>query len=102
MTSENIPGPISSIESVSIPENPVPCLDELIEIDQLWRALANCDAAYGYMKARNAVLTEALTPFAKRVVEMGMPRAKVDKDDLWVSIGLPQSVWLNAAKALAE
>ncbi len=54
------------------------------------------------LRKRTAVLTEALTPFAKRVVDMGMPRAKVDKDDLWVTIGFAQSVWLNSAKALVK
>lgn len=55
-----------------------------------------------YLLYRNTILSEALRPVAERVVEMGMPRAKVDKDDLWVSIGFPQSVWLTAAKVLSK
>ncbi len=50
----------------------------------------------------NEKLRSALRPFAERVVGMGMPRAKVDKDDLWVTIGFAQSVWLNAAKVLVK
>lgn len=56
----------------------------------------------GCKTGRIEELEAALRPFAERVIQMGMPRAKIDKDDLWVSIGFAQSIWLNAAKTLAK
>lgn len=72
------------------------------EIARLRRELADCDFAYNYMKERNVVLTEALLPFATAAATLGLPRAKVDPNDFWVSIGVAGSKWRRAVEVLKK
>lgn len=52
----------------------------------------------GYQRAR-AELAHVVAPFAQAAAAHGV---KQGKDDLWVSLGVAGSAWVNAREALKE